>query len=119
MMSRRARTPDDNWLKVKRRRAAEKQGWLCHWCGLPMNEIPNDPMQVSLDELVPQHNGGVARHGNYVAAHRKCNSSRHPEMDRRKKIEPLLVATTGETETESPFVVLERLHSARNNDHAA
>jgi len=108
-MSWRARTPDDNWAKVKRRRMAERQGWLCHWCGLPMNEVPNDLMQVSLDEIVPRHMGGVARHGNYVAAHRKCNSDRHPEMNRRKKTEPLLAATTGETETESPFAILKGL----------
>lgn len=108
-MSRRDRTPEDNWVKVKRRRMAEQQGWLCHWCGLLMNEIHNDPMQVSLDEIVPRHMGGVARHGNYVAAHRKCNGDRHPEMNTRKKTEPLLAATTGETETNSPFAILKGL----------
>ena len=88
---------------------AEQQNWLCHWCGLLMNEIHNDLMQVSLDEVVPRHMGGVARHGNYVAAHRKCNGDRHPEMNTRKKTEPLLAATTGETETNSPFAILKGL----------
>jgi hypothetical protein len=105
-MSRRILTPDDVGIKVKRRRIAEQQNWQCHWCGLPMNEIWNDPMQVSLDELNPRHNGGAPRHGNFVAAHRKCNSERHPELNRRKWSEPKLVATTGETETESPFAIL-------------
>ena len=105
-MSRRVRTPEDSWIKAKRRRMAAQQNWLCHWCGLLMNEIPDDPMQVSLDEIVPRHMGGVARHGNYVAAHRRCNDTRHPEMNQRKKAESPLVATTGETETESPFAVL-------------
>jgi hypothetical protein len=105
-MSRRVRTPEDNWVKAKRRRMAARQNWLCHWCGLIMNEIHNDPMQVSLDEIVPRHMGGVARHGNYVAAHRRCNDTRHPEMNTRKKDETLLVATTGETETKSPFAIL-------------
>ena len=108
-MSRLRATPDDDWIKVKRRRVAEKQGGLCHWCGQPMNDVPNDPMQVSLDELVPRHMGGKPRAGNYVAAHRKCNSDRHPEMNRRKASEPLLAATTGETETESPFAILKGL----------
>jgi hypothetical protein len=30
-------------------------------------------------------------------------------MNKRKASEPLLVATTGETETESPFAILRRL----------
>jgi len=103
------RTPEDNWLKAKRTRAAEKQGWLCHWCGRPMTTDPNTDLQVSLDHLTPKHNGGVTRPGDYVAAHRKCNSDRHPEMNRRKASEPVLVATTGETDTESPFAILKRL----------
>lgn len=105
-MTHKGRTPEDIGLKAKRRRIAAEQDWLCRWCGLPMNEIPNDPMQVSLDELNPKHNGGVARHGNFVAAHRKCNSERHPELNRRKHTEPLLVATVGKSEVESPFAVL-------------
>jgi hypothetical protein len=69
----------------------------------------NTDEQVSLDEIVPRHMGGVAKAGNVVAAHRKCNVERHPEMNKRKASEPLLVATTGETETESPFAILRRL----------
>lgn len=110
-MTKTGRTPEDNWTKAKRRRIAEKQGWKCYWCGIPMCTIPNCPLQVSLDEIKPRHNGGVARHGNYVAACRKCNSERHPELNRRKHSEPLLVATTGETETLSPFAVLKRMFS--------
>lgn len=105
-MSNQLPTPEDNWIKAKRRRVAEQQGWLCHWCGEPMNEIVNDPLQVSLDHLIPKHNGGVTRPGEYVAAHRKCNDTRHPELNRRPATEPALVATTGETATESPFSVL-------------
>jgi hypothetical protein len=105
MSQRRLRTPEDAWIKTKRLRVADQQGWLCHWCGLLMNQEPGDPMQVSLDEIVPRHAGGVARPGNYVAAHRKCNEERHPELNKRKQTEPLLVATTGETAT-SPFEIL-------------
>jgi hypothetical protein len=98
---------EDRWIKTKRRRVAEKQGWLCHWCGQPMTEEPNTPMQVSLDHLVPKHNGGTTRPGNYVAAHRKCNSERHPELFRGKDADPVLVATTGEPASVSPFAVLQ------------
>jgi len=105
-MSRQLRTPEDAWVKAKRRRAAIRQGWKCHWCGEKMNQIPNDPLQVSLDELVPRHNGGVAKAGNYVAAHRKCNAERHPELMKRKQTEPGLVLTIGEDTVESPFAIL-------------
>jgi hypothetical protein len=106
----RLRTPEDHaGLKTLRRRLAIKQGWKCHWCGLPMTLDHNTDWQVSLDEIVPRHMGGAPRHGNVVAAHRKCNGGRHPEIERRKASEPLLVATTGETETESPFAILRRL----------
>jgi hypothetical protein len=102
-------TPEDNWVKAKRLRAADRQGWLCHWCGVLMTTVKNSPMEVTIDEIVPKHMGGVAKPGNFVAAHRRCNESRHPEMEKRKASEPLLVATTGETETESPFAILRRL----------
>jgi 5-methylcytosine-specific restriction endonuclease McrA len=105
-IGRNMRTPEDNWLKAKRRRAAARQNWRCHWCGLPMNEIPNDPFQVSLEHLVPRYCGGVTRPGTYVAAHRKCNSERHPELNRGKATGSAIVATTGEFETPSPFAVL-------------
>jgi len=99
-------TPEDNWLRAKRLRQAEKQGWRCHWCGLPMNQIHNDPMQASIEHLTPKHLGGVTRPGTYVVAHAKCNGTRHPELDRRKATEPDLVLSTGEFETPSPFAVL-------------
>lgn len=101
-------TPEDRWVKAKRRRAAARQGWRCHWCGEPMNQIPNDPLQVSIDEIVPKHNGGVTRPGNYVAAHRSCNEGRHPELNQRKASEPALVASSGEPDTPSPFAVLKK-----------
>ena len=97
---------DEGWLKTKRRRAAARQGGLCYWCHLPMNEEPNSPLQVSLDHLVPKHDGGTSRAGNCVAAHRKCNSERHPEMNHRKRTGTALIATTGETAATSPFAVL-------------
>lgn len=105
-MSRQTTTLDDAWTKVKRRRVATAQNWNCYWCGFPMCEVKGCGLYVSLDHLVPRHNGGLTRPGNYVAAHIKCNADRHPELNRRKHSEPALVATTGETKTESPFAIL-------------
>jgi HNH endonuclease len=98
----------DAQIKVARTRAACRQNWRCHWCGLAMCTEPNCPWQVSLDHVVPKHAGGEDRPDNYVAAHRKCNAERHPELNRRPHSEPVLVATTGET-ARSPFEILKGL----------
>jgi 5-methylcytosine-specific restriction endonuclease McrA len=92
--------------KLKRLRAAEKQNWQCHWCGHMMCRVDGCQHRVTLDHVVPRHNGGTLRPGNFVAACFKCNSERHPEVNRMKKRSTNLVATTGEPPTESPFAVL-------------
>jgi len=107
-LTKRLDTPEDDWTRTKRRRIAVKQGWKCYWCGFPMTLAHNDDWQVSLDEIVPRHMGGVAKPGNVVAAHRKCNEARHPEMNKRKASDPSLVATSGETSSGSPFDILKK-----------
>jgi hypothetical protein len=99
---------EDNWIRVRRSRAADKQNWHCHWCGVSMCRVHGCPNQVTLDHMVPKHNGGTLRHG-YVAACAKCNNERHPEVNHMKKQPNNLVATTGEPETESPFAKLKGL----------
>jgi 5-methylcytosine-specific restriction endonuclease McrA len=100
---------DKIWTRTTRRIIADRQGWLCHWCGVPMSSTPNCPRQVTLDHLTPKYAGGKDRIDNTVAACRTCNSERHPEMNRRKAEEPLLVAVVGDPEPQSPFAVLKGL----------
>src|SRR5215204_3787409 len=94
--------------KRVRRTLAHKQQWLCHWCKQPMNEIQNDPHQVSIEHKVPHHDGGIDHRSNLVVACRKCNSERHPEINRSKQLSTNLVATTGEAHTGSPFDILKQ-----------
>jgi hypothetical protein len=76
--------------KITRRRneEAERQGWKCHWCQVPMTPVPpfrKDqrylPTMVTLDHLF--HKGdprrkNAPRNGErrYVAACRQCNENR-------------------------------------------
>jgi hypothetical protein len=78
-----SRTVKGKKNRVARNKRYKKQGGLCYWCHEPMIEqTSNDPMSCSGDEIIPLHAGGKIRPGNVVAAHSKCNSERHPEMNR-------------------------------------
>jgi len=96
-------------IRAKRLRAAEKQNWKCHWCGIAMCRVKGCPQQVTIDHVIPRHNGGTLRPGNFVAACFKCNSERHPELNRLPYHENPVVATTGEVQSESPFAKLKEL----------
>jgi len=96
-------------VKAKRLRAAIKQEWKCYWCGCLMCRVKGCPQQVTIDHKIPRHNGGTLRPGNYVAACFKCNSERHPEMNRFPKSAGVVVATSGEVQSESPFAKLKEL----------
>lgn len=100
---------DRAWIRAKRRRAAEQQDWKCFWCGCMMCRVHGCPQQATLDHIVPKHNGGTLRPGNFVAACHRCNSERHPEMNALKVSPSPVVATTGEVQTESPFAKLKEL----------
>lgn len=51
--------------------AASRQGWLCHWCDLP---IPED--KLTREHLVPRSRGGGSNAANIVAACYDCNHNR-------------------------------------------
>lgn len=94
-------------LRILRARAHRSQGGLCHWCKQPMilGAPDTEPMQATGDHLIPLHNGGATVPGNIVAACRKCNNERHPELS------PMgggLVATAGDDTPRSPFAALAR-----------
>lgn len=92
-------------LRILRERANRKQGGLCHWCKQLMKTVapPNDPLLLTGDHLVPMHAGGKTVPGNIVAACAKCNSERHPEMNRTGGG---LIATVGTETSAGPFDVL-------------
>jgi 5-methylcytosine-specific restriction endonuclease McrA len=77
-------------LRALRRRAFRKQNGLCFWCKEQMLVLhvtttdPQDPLLVSADHHPkPRHLGGTTVPGNVVAAHRKCNSARHADLERQ------------------------------------
>jgi len=57
---------------------AERDGWVCHWCGLPVARgLPaDDPMHASIDHIVPRRDGGTGARDNLRLAHHKCNHER-------------------------------------------
>lgn len=76
------RGAEKHLLNILRNRAAREQNNLCHWCAGPMNPStnPTDPLRLSGDHLIPVHAGGRTVVGNIVAAHARCNSERHPDL---------------------------------------
>lgn len=53
------------------REIAERDGWTCHLCGLPVDEAA-----ASMDHLVPLSEGGPHSRENVKLAHHLCNSVR-------------------------------------------
>lgn len=95
-------------LPALRLRAYWAQEGLCYWCKQPMKKDADetDPLQLTADHLIPVYAGGKTAPGNIVAACRKCNSSRHPEMMRKPKRNHDKVAMWGDPKHYSPFEVL-------------
>jgi 5-methylcytosine-specific restriction endonuclease McrA len=90
--------------------ACYKQHGLCYWCNQPMlTDVPDsDPRRMTGDHVIPFHAGGVTRHGNIVAACRKCNTERHPEYNLRRED---YVVSHGDDRRRSPFEILKRSES--------
>lgn len=63
----------------------------------------SDPLQLTGDHLIPLHNGGRTVPGNIVAACRKCNNERHPEL---ATMGGGLVGQSGDDTPRSPFEIL-------------
>lgn len=96
---------EEKMRRILRRRAFDAQNGLCYWCRQPMNlgATDDDPMQATGDHLVPLHNGGKTVPGNIVAACRKCNNERHPEL---ASMGGGVVAKAGDDSLRSPFEAL-------------
>jgi len=96
-------------LHVLRDRAAQRQNMLCHWCGIEMRTDvePNHPQFLTAEHLIPKHAGGKTRPGNIVAACRKCNNERHPEMNRSPQ-SAVVSYSCGDDRPHSPFAVLRK-----------
>ncbi|MBJ2155250.1 HNH endonuclease [Variovorax sp. IB41] len=58
-------------LKLLRHRACQEQGGRCFYCLLPMGR------NVTAEHLVARMDGGKDTRDNIVAAHQRCNESRH------------------------------------------
>jgi len=95
-------------LPVLRLRAYWDQKGLCYWCKQPLHRDADerDPLQLTGDHLVPLHAGGKTEPGNIVAACRKCNSSRHPELNKKPYRNHDKVVMAGDPAGYSPFEVL-------------
>lgn len=92
-------------FRALRASAARQQNYLCYWCGgLMRTDIPaNDPRYLTGDHLIPLYAGGKTKAGNIVASCRKCNSSRHPELNKTREKRH---HKSGNDTPHSPFEVL-------------
>lgn len=105
-MPRRMPGSEERLMRQLRRRAFHKQGRECWWCHATMHEVVeqgNDDRYCTADHLVPLHAGGRTTAANIVAACRRCNSERHPEMN---KMGGGVVASAGDMAHVSPFAIL-------------
>jgi len=102
----RARDESHLGMKAARLKLVVQQCWRCHWCGCLMCDVPGCPNQATLDHVQPVHAGGRSRAGNYVAACRRCNSERHPEVNRTRVSDGMVYASAGDDSPRSPFEVL-------------
>lgn len=68
---------NSNSTRFRRRRdeAAARQGYLCIWCDMPMENG-----DLTGEHLLPRHMGGRTA-GNVAAAHFECNQQRGPRED--------------------------------------
>ena len=54
--------------KARRYRIADRDGWICGICGLPIEEA-----DLHIDHITPMCQGGKSDPSNLQAAHSKCN----------------------------------------------
>lgn len=74
---RRAQATEVGWEPISRASVFERDGWLCHLCGGPVNRKarpPYDPMAPTLDHVIPLSKGGPHAMANLRTAHFICNS---------------------------------------------
>lgn len=67
--------------RLLRERMFKKQK-RCHWCGEPMNLVspPTNPLDATIEHIVPLSKGGLDNSNNRTLAHKKCNQARGNEM---------------------------------------
>lgn len=60
------------------REVAERDGWRCHLCGKKVPDRPSavNPLDPTIDHLIPLSAGGEHVPENVALAHRRCNSIR-------------------------------------------
>lgn len=65
---RRARIRENGYEKVNYAVIAERDGYICHICGLPVSEDA-----LSFDHVIPLAKGGSHTANNIKVAHKRCN----------------------------------------------
>lgn len=106
LMPRPYRMNDYVRLRALRAEAIRRQSNRCYWCDCVMHQTELDqPQYATADHLIPLHDGGKTTHGNIVAACKKCNSERHPELNPSRAGQERKL-TIGDDTVHSPFAVL-------------
>jgi hypothetical protein len=56
----------------------ERDGWICHLCGNPVDPFAfhPHPESPSLDHIIPLSLGGTHTHDNVACSHLRCNTSK-------------------------------------------
>ncbi|WP_032794588.1 HNH endonuclease [Streptomyces sp. W007] len=68
---------------MRRARVMERDGWLCHLCGEPIDRTQTapEPHAPTLDHVIPIARGGGHTMTNIKAAHFICNSSKSDQLE--------------------------------------
>ena len=75
----------ERWKRL-RRQILERDAWVCHYCGQPIDPQVKwpDPMSAAVDHIIPRSKGGdTFDPGNCRASHFRCNSQRNVLGDDR------------------------------------
>lgn len=63
--------------KAMVQRIADRDGWFCHWCGVPLAMVESDTRPAAtLDHLITRMAGGSNEFDNQVISCRPCNEER-------------------------------------------
>lgn len=60
----------------RRKRIAERDGWKCHLCGLPVHPTGRGKGSATIDHVIPVSKGGSNALENLRLAHSSCNFKR-------------------------------------------
>jgi len=84
----RARKHGVGYEPIRLATVLERDGWVCGICTEPISRAATypDPMQPSLDHIVPMSKGGSHTYSNVQAAHHRCNTLKRDTSPQHEQV---------------------------------